>query len=445
MVKHAREGRIIVRLKGGEAMIFGRGGEEADFLAKAGVDFEIVPGVTAAVGAAAFAGVPLTDRRFSSCVTFVTAREGEGESPGIDWQALARLGGTIAVYMGRANMGEVTAALMHAGMNKSTAAVVVERATTPSQRVVGGTLGDIADKCDEAGVAAPCVTIIGEVARTYPALAWFERLPLAGRSIVLTRGENQQEGLAGAFEALGADVIRLATIEIVPSDEGILDEGVSSAGMAQWVVFTSANGVRIFFDALERRGEDTRALGGKRVAAIGTATARALGAFGIKADLVPSKFTGKTLLEELLAASRCGETFFLWRAQGARRELADGLKAAGRVVTEVAAYRAAAPREIDTEVVDRIRKSPPAAMLFSSASTAVNFASVIGKEEFLRLAGHSRIVSIGPVTSEALEGLGIRVDAEADPHSAAGLLAVTAEALGFGEIPPWALEMASGG
>ncbi|MHC4712384.1 MAG: uroporphyrinogen-III C-methyltransferase [Planctomycetota bacterium] len=444
MLENAREGLLVVRLKGGDPLLFGRGGEEADFLARSGVDFEIVPGVTAAAGAAAFAGIPLTDRRLSSVVALVTAREGQGGSPGVDWGALARLGGTIAVYMGRANMPEVVARLVEAGHDNATPAAVVECATLPSQRTVTGTLADICRRADEAGIQAPCITIIGAPAAKYPSLAWFENLPLFGKSVLITRPRHQQEALAAAFEALGAEVIRFPTIEIVPAPTDHLQQAVGLLPQADWVVFTSANGVSIFFDALKSLGKDARALGGKRVAAIGPATGRALASCGVVPDLVPSAYSGAALLDELLGASGPAERFLLWRAAGARRELADGLGKAGRGAIEVTAYRAVSPTTVDPDMVQRLKSAPPSAILFSSASTGVNFAGMMGDAEFVQLAAKTKVVSIGPVTSEALRELGVTPDAEADPHTGPGLLEATAAALGVAEVPSWVRAMFEG-
>jgi len=430
LVEKACAGLCVVRLKGGDPLLFGRGAEEADALAEAGIDFEIIPGVTAALGAAAYAGIPLTDRRECSSVTFVTGREGEGGSPGVNWKALAQTRGTIVVYMGRSELADVSRELATAGLDAQTPAVVIENATLPGERVVAGTLGDIAAKADAAGLEPPCITIIGAVAGKYPSLSWFERLPLFGKSVCLTRPDGVQDALARALEDLGAEVIRFPAIEIVPSPPERLAEGLSSLPDADWVVFTSGQGVETFFDALTREGRDARALAGKRVAAVGPATAEALLATGIKADLVPATFTGAALLDELLSASENGEEFLLWRAAAAREELADGLRRAGRIVVEVVAYEAVRPASVDAALRERLISAPPSAILFSSASTVRNFVDLVGTAEAKAISETSKLISIGPVTSAALRELGFPVHTEAAVHTSEGLLAATVDIIG---------------
>ncbi len=433
LVEKALAGRAVVRLKGGDPLLFGRGGEEADALADAGVPFEIVPGVTAALAAAAFAGVPLTDRRNASCVTFVTGREGDGGSEGVDWRALARTGGTLVIYMGRGGLAGIVGELIAGGLDASTPAVIVENASLPSQRSLAAPLGRLAAKADEAGLAPPCLTIVGQVAAHYPRLAWFEHLPLHGKRVCVTRPRGAEEKLGRALEDLGAEVLRLPTIEIVPAGEAELRAGLMGLARCAWVVLTSAHGVSTLFDTLAREGLDARALAGKRVAAVGSATSAALAARGIRADLVPETFTGDALLEEMLAGSARGQVFVLWRAAGAREALADGLREAGCEVNEVAAYEAVMPSEVDAALVGEIRARPPSAVLFSSGSTAVNFVKIIGEAGARRIAAESAFVSIGPVTSEALGALGLPVTREASVHTSEGLLAATVDALAAGK------------
>jgi len=437
MAARARQGLIVVRLKGGDPFIFGRGGEEADFLARQGIEFEIIPGVTAACGAGAFTGVALTDRNSSSLVTFVTAREGEGASPGVDWAALARLGGTLAVYMGRGNLRETAARLVENGLAADTPCLVVERATLPAQRTVHATLAEVAAACAQAGLEPPCMVIVGAVAGGYPAASWFERLPLFGRHIVVTRPEGRQEALLHSYRALGARVTHFPTIEIVPEAPARLAEGIARVPEADWLVFTSANGVATFFDALRRAGRDARFLGGKRVAAIGTATEAALAEAGVFADFVPDEFTSAGLLAGLKDASRRQEVFLLWRADAAGPELPEGLRAAGRCVVEFTAYRIAKPSFADDSPVEEMCAAPPDAIVFSSGMTAANFIEIAGRERALSIARSAALVSIGPLTSAALREAGLKVAAEAHPHTWRGLLAATLEALGAGPVPGW--------
>ncbi len=429
MEEKVREGRRVVRLKGGDPGIFARVGEEVDFLGRRGIDFEIIPGVTTASGAAAAAGMALTDRRLSSSVMFVTGQEGQGGSPGVNWRAAALSGGTLVIYMGRSNLTDIAGRLIGEGLSGSTPALVVADATLASQRLVAGVLGEIADKCDEEGLEAPCVVIVGEVAARSPAHSHFERLPLFGKVVVVTRPAVQAGPTADALSALGARVVRFPTVRIMPAPPERLDRGLGELERADWVVFTSANGVRIFFEALERSGRDSRALAGRRVAAIGAATAGALGSHGICADLVPGEFTSEALFRELAGVSRPGEVFLLWRSAAAQRGGAFEDFLATREIIEVAAYDAA-PVRVGAANVRALVGKAPSAVLFASAQTAQNFVSIIGPgaaREML-LAG-SRYVSIGPVTSEALRRLGLPPAAEAAPHTSEGLVRATVNLL----------------
>ncbi|MCD6405000.1 MAG: uroporphyrinogen-III C-methyltransferase [Planctomycetes bacterium] len=429
MEKKAREGHLVVRLKGGDPGIFARAGEEADFLGRRGIDFEIIPGVTTACAAAAAAGVVLTDRRRSSSVMFVTGREGQGGSPGVNWRAAALSGGTLVIYMGRSNLADIAGRLIGEGLSGSTPALVVADATLPSEQMVTGALGEIAGRCDEEGLEAPCVVIVGEVTAKYPADSLLERLPLFGRTIVVTRPVGQAGPTADALSALGARVVRFPTIRIIPAPPERLDRGLGELERADWVVFTSANGVRTFFEALERAGRDSRALFGRRIAAIGMATAEALGSHGICADLVPGEFTSEALFGELAGASRPGEVFILWRSAAADRGAAFEDFRTGREVIEVAAYDAASVTADAADVRALVDKAP-SAVLFASARTAQSFVSIIGCDaarEMLR-AG-LRCVSIGPVTSQALRALGLPQDAEAEPHTSEGLVCATLNVL----------------
>jgi uroporphyrinogen III methyltransferase/synthase len=273
------------------------------------------------------------------------------------------------------------------------------------------------------------VTIIGAVAAKYPSLAWRRRLPLFGKSICITRAGDAQSELARAFEELGAEVIRFPTTRIVPAPAARLAKGIKALAGQDWVVFTSANGVETFFAALARAGRDSRALAGTRVAAVGPATAQALLAGGIKADLVPAAFTGKALLAHLIAKSQKGERFLLWCAAGAREELARGLRRKGRRVTEVVAYRTTRPLRVDAALKGRLNPEPPSAVLFASASAARNFVDILGRKDALRLRRATKLISIGPATSAAMRKLALAPHSEAAVHTSQGLLQATLKTL----------------
>jgi uroporphyrinogen III methyltransferase/synthase len=358
----------------------------------------------------------------------VTGREGDSSSPGVDWEAAAKSGATIVVYMGRGGLKEIASRLIDAGLDAKTPVVVVERASLPNQRAVSGCVDEIASICERESIEAPCITIIGRVAGEYPKLASAKRLPLFGRRVVITRSRGGEEALEAALSALGAEVVRLATIEIRDAADEILAEGLSMLRDAEWVVFTSANGVRTFSGALARAALDSRTLGGRRVAAVGPATARALGEIGICADLVPERFSGEGLLAALLAATGEGERLLLWRARGAREDLAKGLAEAGRRVVEVEAYESVMPSAVDEASVESLKAEPPFAVLFSSASTANNFAQIIGEEDVRNVFAVSSAISIGPATTDALRALGVEPAVEASPHTFDGLVAATLKA-----------------
>ena len=412
LVREARKGRTVVRLKGGDPYLFGRGGEEAEVLVRAGIPFEVVPGVTAACGVAAYAGIPLTHRDHASCVTFITGHEADGKADSrIDWDALARTNGTLAFYMGVTSLPAIARSLVAAGKPSSTPAAVVQWGTLPRQRAAAGTLSTIARLVERAGIAAPAIILVGGVVGLRKSLRWFDRRPLFGRRVLVTRSRAQASRLSELLTDAGAEAVEVPSIEIAPPRSWTaLDRAIGRLPERDWVVFTSANGVQAFLERLAACGKDARALAGLSIAAIGPGTAAALGAARLRADLVPREFTTEGLVEALRGAR--GKRFLLPRADLANPELAEGLVAAGAVVDEVTAYRIR-PARITEEDILGLEGRPPDVATFASSQTARNLVERLGHSRAKRVLARARIASIGPVTSRTLRELGFRVHVEA--------------------------------
>jgi uroporphyrinogen III methyltransferase / synthase len=412
LVAHARAGRRVVRLKGGDPFVFGRGGEEAEALRDAGLAFEVVPGVTSALAAPAYAGIPVTHRGLARSVTIVTGHEDPTQdAAGVDWAALARAGGTIVVLMGASRIDAIAHELRDAGLPADTPVAAVQRGTRPDQATLRATLDTIGD----AAPSAPAAIVVGPVAALD--LAWFERRPLFGRTVVVTRAREQASGLRATLEALGAAVEELPAIVLEP-----LPVTLPDLPRFAWLVLTSANGVRALFDALHATGRDARALAGLRVAVIGPGTAAALDACGVRADLIPDRYVAEALLDAFPPAQP-GEAVLLARAARARDVLPDGLAARGYTVEVLPVY-ATRPAPPDPDVVAALRDGRVDAVTFTSSSTVTNFCDAVGPLEHPPL-----VVSIGPVTSGTARERGLPVDAEAREHTIDGLVARLVEVL----------------
>jgi uroporphyrinogen III methyltransferase/synthase len=419
LVDLAREGRSVVRLKGGDPFVFGRGGEEAEALASAGVPFEVVPGVTAGVAAPAYAGIPVTHRDAASAVAFVTGHE-DPDKPSeaaIDWGALAGFPGTLVLYMGVRNLASIAGELIAAGRPGDEPAAVIERGTLPGQRTVTGTLADIAERVSEAGLGPPAVTVIGPVARLCDELAWIERRPLNGRRVVVTRARAQASGLAARLRALGAEVVEAPAIRIEPRP---LDAGPISAAIARiedyaLVCLTSPNGAELLMDALTAHGRDARALARATVAAIGPGTASALTARGIRADVVPERAVADALVDALEGVDVEGRSVLVARAADARDVLPDRLRERGADVEVLPLYDTVA-EPLAQDALEAVTAADY--ITFTSSSTVRFF--VDGVDGVLPRG--SRIVSIGPVTSGTAREHGLEVHVEARRHDIDGLV-----------------------
>ncbi|MCH8051892.1 MAG: uroporphyrinogen-III C-methyltransferase, partial [Chloroflexi bacterium] len=401
----AREGRRVVRLKGGDPFVFGRGGEEAEALRAAGIPFEIVPGVTSAVAVPAYAGIPVTHRGVAASFAVITGHEEPGKpESAIDWPHLATAVDTLVFLMGVKKLPEIVANLVANGRPETTPVAVIRWGTTPEQSTVTGTLADIAERVAEAGLTPPAITIVGEVVRLRETLSWFESRPLFGKRVLITRTRRQASNLARLLAAQGAIPVELPAIEIEPvADTTPLSAAIDRLrdGGYAWCGFTSANAVELTFEHLAERSLDARSFGGTRVFAIGPATADALRSHGITADVVPDEYVAEAVVEAMRAHVSEGDAVLLPRAESARAELVSGLEAMGATVDEIAVYRAAVPSEPDPKTLASIREGRIDIVTFTSSSTVRNLLAILGPDA-AALKGESRplIACIGPITAE---------------------------------------------
>ena len=414
LIERARRGLTVVRLKGGDPYIFGRGGEEAEMLADAGVPFEAVPGVTSPLGIAAYAGVPLTHRGRSTSVSFVAGHE----VGAVDWKTVGQAD-TLVIFMGMSAFAEIARELIAAGRSPETPAIAVRWATRPDQQSIAGTLASLPQLIAGGGMKPPATIVVGEVVRLREKLNWFERLPLFGRRIVNTRPKGQADALTFRLKALGAEVIEMPTISIQPAaDYGPLDAALGELASYDWLIFTSANGVRFFLERLDASATDLRSLRA-RICAIGPATRAAIEALHLKVDLMGREYVAEGLLEAFSAYDLAGRRVLLPRAAVARDLVPVELARRGAHVDVVEAYRTAAPEgaaEHAAKVFGGGRK--PGCITFTSSSTVQNFVEVAGAEA---LAG-VKVASIGPVTTATARRLGIAVDVEARMYTVDGLV-----------------------
>ena len=410
LIDEAKKGRTVVRLKGGDPFVFGRGGEEAEELVAAGVPIEIVPGISSSIAGPAYAGIPVTHRAYATSVTLVTAHEADSGSTGIKWPALAQLDGTIVFMMGFANLPAIVRKLIEHGMPADRGCAVVSKATRYDQRSVAGTLRNIELLVKEANLETPALIVVGDVVKLRESINWFETRPLFGRKVVVTRAREQASELKRLLEDSGADVLQFPSIEIAPPlTFDSLDVAVDQ--QFDWLVFTSSNGVRFFFDRLFAKGKDVRALASTKIAAVGQSTANDLRARGLEPDLVPERFISTELLP-LLADDQRGIRTAVIRAEEGRNELIDELRRRGGDVHLAVAYRTVA---VD-EGIDELRASLDQidVVTFTSASTVDNFFGKLTAEERRKLMERAMMVSIGETTSAAIRRFGKEPDVVAE-------------------------------
>jgi uroporphyrinogen III methyltransferase/synthase len=434
LIERAQRGLTVVRLKGGDPFLFGRGGEEAEALADAGIPFELVPGVTSPLGISAYAGVPLTHRGRSTSVSFVTGHE----VGAVDWKTVGHAD-TLVLFMGMFAFADIARELIASGRSPETPAIAVRWATRPDQVSIEGTLASLPQLIADGGMKPPATIIVGEVVRLRQKLNWYERLPLFGRRIVTTRAKGQADALTSRLKALGADAVELPTIEIQPAaDYGPLDRALGELGAYDWLIFTSANGVRFFLERLDRSAVDLRALRAK-ICAIGPATRAAIEAQHLKVDLMGREYVAEGLLAAFADFDLAGRRVLLPRAAVARDLVPVELSRRGAQVDVVEAYRTVTPEGAGAQAA-RIfgGERKPDCVTFTSSSTVQNFVAVAGTEA---LAG-VKVASIGPVTTATARGLGIAVDAEARVFTANGLVDAV---LGLCSVASPSIEPKNGG
>ncbi|MEE9276796.1 MAG: uroporphyrinogen-III C-methyltransferase [Dehalococcoidia bacterium] len=423
LVARARAGKRVVRLKGGDPFVFGRGGEEAQELAEAGIEFEIVPGVTSAVAVPAYAGIPLTHRSLASSFAVITGHEDPTKNEStIDWAGVARGADTLLFLMGRSAIGEITARLVAEGRNPATPAAAIQWGTTPRQRCVTASLETLPSEVERAGLEPPVVIVVGEVVRLRERLRWFEQRPLFGKRVLVTRTREQASVLVRYLAEEGAEPLELPAIEIVPADAAPICDAVASlaAGDYQWVVFTSANGVHHFFRHLVEQELDSRAFAGARVAVIGSETAQALRSYGLRADLAPERFVAEALVERFSEEPLADTRILLARAAHARDLLPGALRERGAHVDDVALYAAQRPTTPNQDIVRRLEAGDVDIATFTASSTVTGCLDLLaGRTEPLEKAF---IACIGPVTAQTAREAGLRVDLVSEVHTIPGLV-----------------------
>lgn len=424
MIAAARAGKCVVRLKGGDPLVFGRGAEEAEVLRQAGIPFEIVPGVTVALGAAAYAGISLTHRACASAVAFVTGHENPTKpESAVDWKALARFPGTLVIYMGMSRLDRIVATLVAEGMDSQTPAAIVQYATLGTQRTLTASLGDLPRRARAEGVSAPAVIFIGPVVALRDELAWFERRPLFGKRVLVTRPKQQAGEMVHRLAEMGAVPFVLPSVEIRPlSDWTAVDNAIRTLPQYDWLVFTSANGVNAFLGRLEALGLDMRALGNTRLAAIGPKTAEALTAYHLRPDVVPVRYQSEDLAASLIAYIQPGKRVLLARADRGREILKELLEA-HCLVEQLAVYSQVDAVEPDSELMDALRRGEIEFVTLTSSNIARALLGRLDATCRRRIeAGEIKLVTISPVTSEAVRALALPVAAEATEATTAGVV-----------------------
>jgi len=414
LVAKAAAGKIVVRLKGGDPFVFGRGGEECEALRDAGIPFEVVPGVTAAVGASAYSGIPLTHRDITASVAFVTGQEGKDKhESNIDWDRLSLGGGTVVFYMGITTLRRNMQRMIEHGRSAATPVALVRWATTPCQQVLVGTLADIADRAEECDFKPPAVTIVGEVVALREKLQWFDTRTLCGKKIIVTRAAEQAGEFSAKLTARGATVLECPTIRLVePESWQLVDLAIRELPGYDWLVLTSANAVRYFFQRLYTLGLDARALGGCKICVVGPKTADEIRAFGIKPDLVPTDYKAEGIVDEFSRLDMQGSRVLFPRAEKTRDVIPRELKRMGAHVDSPVAYRNIFPERLPPETLFALEKRSVDCITFTSSSTVQNLAAMLGEELMLDMLKGVAVASIGSITSKSCRDLGLRVDIE---------------------------------
>jgi uroporphyrinogen III methyltransferase/synthase len=423
IVEKAKAGLTVCRLKGGDPFIFGRGGEEAEVLVAKGIPFEVVPGVTSAVAAAAYAGIPLTHRKLTATLAFITGHEDpHKEESSIDWESLARGIGTLVFFMGVKNLPDITQKLIANGKSPDTPVALIRWGTTPGQKTVTGNLDNITERVKKAGLKAPAIIVVGEVVDLRKTLKWFETRPLLGKRIVVTRAREQASDLVRQLSDLGAECLEYPTIKIVPADDVVpLDNAIDNLSAYDWIVFTSVNGVKYFFDRLFETGKDVRALNNLHTAAIGPATAERLFQFGLKSDIIPKNYRAESVVEAFRKENLAGQKILLPRAAEARPVLPVELRKMGAEVDEITAYLTEKVQDNTDLLVKQLEDKSIDMITFTSSSTVKNFKSLLPPHKFTQLIDGTTVASIGPITTDTAAELGFKVHLTAESYTIPGL------------------------
>jgi len=422
LARKAREGKMVVRLKGGDPFVFGRGGEEAEALAAQGIEFEVVPGVTAATAVPCYAGIPLTHRGVTSSVAIVTGHEDPSkEESTIAWDKIATGADTLVFLMAVENLAQIVERLLAHGRAPATAAALIQDGTSPRQKTIVGTLADIATHAEESGIVPPAVLLVGDVARMRDRLQWFDNKPLFGKRVLVTRARPQASRLSELLADEGAEAVEVPTIDIEPLDDcAELDEALRCLSRYSWVVFTSANGVEAFFGRLAYLGLDARHLKDVKVCAIGPATAEAVEERALIVDYVPGDFISEGIVQGLAERGVTGKRILLPRAAEARPDLVDGLAGLGALVDEIPVYRTLGTLEIEPATRRMLLAGEIDITTFTSSSTVRNLALMLGSD--WEAVGRTTVACIGPITADTAAERGLRVDIVAEEFSIPGLV-----------------------
>ncbi|MFC1987537.1 uroporphyrinogen-III C-methyltransferase [Chloroflexota bacterium] len=422
LVAKAKEGKTVVRLKGGDPFVLGRGGEEAEVLAASGILFEIVPGVTSAVAVPAYAGIPVTHRGLASSFAVITGHEDPGkEATSLNWEKLATGVGTLVFLMGMKNLPEIVARLVEFGRPADTPVAVIGEGTRPGQKTVVGSLSDIVAKVKDSHLSPPAITVVGQVVDLRDKLRWFDNRPLSGKRILVTRARHQASVLSQQLTECGAEPVELAAIDIKPiTDSKELDEAISNIKRYHWIMFTSVNGVAAFWKRLNDLKLDSRALCGLQIGAIGPATAEALVAGGITPDYVPQTYTTAGILDGLKHRDIAGQRFLLPRADKADKELVEGIRKLGAEVRDVTAYHTVPADDSIAKAKQMLASGVLDIITFTSSSTVANLVNAFHGEPWP--GNRAKIACIGPKTAEAAVKAGLKVDILASKQTIAGLV-----------------------
>ena len=450
LVQQAQEGKNVVRLKGGDPFVFGRGGEEVEMLSEHGIPYEIVPGITSAIAAAEYAGIPLTHRSYASSFAVITGHEADvKDSSRISWDNIAKGADTLVFLMGMRNLPVIVEELINHGRNENEHIALIHWGTTPEQKTLVGVLSNIVEKAEAERFESPAVIVVGEVVTLREKLAWFEKKPLFGKRVIVTRATRQASALADKISALGGEPWEFPTIEIVPPHSFYqLDESINCIGKYQWIIFTSVNGVQAFFGRLKFLRKDVRDLKGIKLCAIGPRTKTELEQFGLIVDYVPEEYRAEAIIKGLsdkivsedgFTDVNHGERVLLPRAETARELLPKALSEKGVTVDEITAYRTIQGKGDIQQITELLQSKRAHAVTFTSSSTVTNFVNMlnvenpdeIGADNLSEFLQDVVVASIGPITSQTAQKLGINVDVEAKEYTIDGLVAALLEYFGM--------------